>query len=42
VLVTCDDSNAGSIAVIEACGGRLENVVESAAGGLQIRRYWID
>jgi predicted acetyltransferase len=42
VLVTCDDGNAGSIAVIEACGGRLDNVVESAAGGSQIRRYWFD
>jgi predicted acetyltransferase len=41
-LVTCDDSNVGSIAVIEARGGRLENVVESAAGGSEIRRYWID
>ena len=42
VLVTCDDGNVGSIAVIEACGGRLDNVVESAAGGSRIRRYWID
>jgi len=42
VLVTCDDSNAGSIAVIEACGGRLENVVDSIAAGTRIRRYWID
>jgi predicted acetyltransferase len=42
VLVTCDDDNVGSIAVIEACGGRLEDVVESAARGTRIRRYWID
>jgi predicted acetyltransferase len=42
VLVTCDDGNVGSIAVIEACGGRLENVVDSAADGTRIRRYWID
>lgn len=42
VLVACDDTNIGSIAVIEACGGRLDNVVESAAGGTRIRRYWID
>ncbi len=40
VLVTCDDDNIGSIAVIEACGGRLDNVVDSAAGGHRIRRYW--
>jgi predicted acetyltransferase len=42
VLVTCDDDNVGSIAVIEACGGRLEDVVGSAARGTRIRRYWID
>jgi predicted acetyltransferase len=41
VLVTCDESNIGSIAVIEACGGRLDNVVGSATGGSRIRRYWI-
>ena len=27
VLVTCDDDNLGSIAVIEACGGRLDCVI---------------
>lgn len=40
VLVTCDDSNIGSIAVIERCGGRLDPywpVAEPSA-----RRYWID
>jgi predicted acetyltransferase len=42
VLAACDDTNIGSIAVIEACGGRLDNVVESAAGGTRLRRYWID
>jgi len=42
VLVTCDDSNIGSIAVIEACGGRLDNIIASAASGSQIRRYWFD
>jgi predicted acetyltransferase len=41
VLVACDEGNAGSIAVIEACGGRLDNVVESTAGDSRIRRYWI-
>jgi predicted acetyltransferase len=46
VLVTCDDDNLASIAVIEACGGRLdpdqptaETAVEPAA---LMRRYWID
>ncbi|MCF6379630.1 GNAT family N-acetyltransferase [Nocardioides KLBMP 9356] len=34
-LVTCDDDNVGSIRVIEACGGVLEDV-----RGLK-RRYWV-
>lgn len=34
-LVTCDEDNAGSRAVIEACGGEYE---DSRAGK---RRYWI-
>jgi len=42
VLVTCDDDNVGSIAVIEACGGRLDSTVQAAAGGSPVRRYWID
>jgi predicted acetyltransferase len=42
VLVTCDDDNAGSIAVIEACGGRLDSLVEGEPGRPPIRRYWID
>jgi predicted acetyltransferase len=41
VLVTCDDDNAGSAAVIEACGGRLENVVGAGPGQVPKRRYWI-
>ncbi len=40
VLVTCDDDNIGSIAVIEACGGQLDSVIASQAS--PIRRYWID
>ena len=40
VLVTCDDSNLGSAAVIERCGGRLDSVI--AVGGRKVRRYWID
>jgi predicted acetyltransferase len=40
-LVTCDDGNAGSIAVIEACGGRLEDIVQATAGASPVRRYWI-
>ena len=41
VLVTCDDDNAGSAAVIEASGGRLENVVATGPGQPPKRRYWI-
>ena len=44
VLVTCDEGNIGSAAVIEACGGRFECTV--AVQGLpdapSKRRYWID
>lgn len=42
VLVTCDDDNAGSIAVIESCGGKLENVAPPEPGAALVRRYWID
>jgi len=41
VLVTCADDNAGSIRVIEACGGLLDGAVPSAADGHLVRRYWI-
>jgi len=41
VLVTCDDDNVGSAAVIEACGGVLEDV-RPIAGEQPKRRYWID
>jgi predicted acetyltransferase len=40
VLVTCDEYNAGSAAVIENCGGVLENVVVDGDGPRK-RRYWI-
>jgi predicted acetyltransferase len=39
VLLTCNDDNAGSIAVIESHGGVLENVVDE--NGKALRRYWI-
>ncbi|NHC22245.1 GNAT family N-acetyltransferase [Nocardioides sp. IC4_145] len=42
VLVTCDDDNIGSAAVIERCGGRLEDVVEEPGARVRKRRYWID
>jgi predicted acetyltransferase len=41
-LITCDDDNAGSIAVIEACGGRLEDVITVRPDAPPVRRYWID
>lgn len=42
-LVTCDDDNIGSAAVIEACGGVLERVVPAAESddAVPFRRYWI-
>jgi predicted acetyltransferase len=35
VLITCDDDNLASAAVIERCGG----VVQDVRGGK--RRYWV-
>lgn len=40
-LVTCDEDNVGSAAVIEACGGVLEDV-RAVDGVAPKRRYWID
>jgi predicted acetyltransferase len=42
VLVTCDDDNTGSIAVIESCGGRLDSVISTMPSQPPKRRYWID
>lgn len=41
-LLTCDDDNAGSIAVIERCGGRLDSVIRLKDSAVLLRRYWID
>lgn len=41
-LVTCEDDNVGSAAVIEHCGGQLESVVHDTESGKPKRRYWID
>lgn len=38
-LVTCDDTNAASAAVIERCGGALQDVVSD--GGSRVRRYLV-
>ena len=40
-LITCDDDNFGSIRIIEANGGVLENKVDNGRGVLS-RRYWIE
>lgn len=40
VLVTCNDDNVGSAAVIERCGGVLAEV-GVGHDGQQVRRYWI-
>lgn len=42
VLVTCDDDNVGSSAVIERCGGVLEGLVDEPGQAVPKRRYWID
>jgi predicted acetyltransferase len=42
VLICCDDDNAGSIAVIEGCGGRLDSVFTPGPLRPPIRRYWIN
>lgn len=39
-LVTCDEDNVGSAAVIERCGGVLEDI-RSVPGGSPKRRYWV-
>jgi predicted acetyltransferase len=41
VLVTCDQDNAGSWAVIESCGGVLDSVV-TLEGKPPALRFWID
>ncbi|HEY2131088.1 MAG TPA: hypothetical protein VGH77_28290 [Streptosporangiaceae bacterium] len=38
----CDEDNAGSRAVIESCGGKLDCVTAIAAQPTPICRYWID
>ena len=41
VLVTCGDSNRGSIRVIERNGGLLQDVIEVDGHHEPLRRYWI-
>lgn len=42
VLVTCDDDNLASAAVIERCGGVLEDRRADPFDGGTKRRYWIE
>lgn len=42
VLLTCDETNVGSIKTIEANGGVLENTVSDPDDSVPKRRYWID
>jgi predicted acetyltransferase len=40
-LVTCDDTNLGSVRTIERNGGYLENKITDPETGVLKRRYWI-
>lgn len=42
VLITAKEDNMASRAIIEACGGRLEEVVYGPILGYRIARYWIN
>jgi predicted acetyltransferase len=43
VMVVCEDDNLGSISVIEACGGKLEQVLPPPVNAqIGIRHYWFD
>jgi predicted acetyltransferase len=42
VLITCDEGNAASAAVIERCGGVLEDIVPGENGAPAKRRYWVE
>jgi len=42
VLVTCDDDNVASAAVIERCVGVFDSRVKPTEGKTLKRRYWID
>jgi predicted acetyltransferase len=42
VLVTCDENNLASAAVLERCGARRDPDRPTTPGPPPIRRYWID
>jgi predicted acetyltransferase len=41
ILITCDDDNLASAAVIEHSGGIFESTIVSDHSGAPMRRYWI-
>jgi predicted acetyltransferase len=41
VLVTALAANLGSVRIIEANGGRLEDEIDAPSGDGRLRRYWI-
>lgn len=40
-LITCDEHNAGSRKVVEACGGIFEGIIDCPQSGIPKRRYWL-
>jgi predicted acetyltransferase len=42
VLITCDEGNVTSAAVIERCGGLFESTVPGEKGSGAKRRYWVE
>jgi predicted acetyltransferase len=42
VLITCDEGNLASAAVIEHCGGVLADIVPGEGGSPAKRRYWVE
>ncbi|BCL78042.1 acetyltransferase [Ktedonobacteria bacterium brp13] len=41
VLLTCDEDNTSSRAIIESNGGALENIIQVAGWPAMVYRYWI-
>jgi predicted acetyltransferase len=42
VLITCDEGNVASAAIIERCGGVFDSLIEPTEGKTPTRRYWIN
>jgi predicted acetyltransferase len=42
ILLTCDETNVGSIKTIESNGGEMENVFKTPQMTIGKRRYWIN